>query len=123
MNDTNNAPPVQAARVCAGGSTHYMGALTFRVTAPNGRIGYACADCHRRAQDDHVFRDSVVRCVATGGTLRETEAIFANAGLTMPTTPAGVRALLTGMSRDAARETGTGFDVDAVMQRLARGVE
>jgi hypothetical protein len=71
-----------------------------------GRAAPLCAACTQRAQDSTVFGTVVARCVASGGTLPETEAAFASAGLRLPTTEAEARNVWAELARRYEADTG-----------------
>lgn len=121
MNHTHQSNGGPPAHVCVGCESRDLGPLSALVTAPNGRTGYVCPKCTRRARDSTVFADSVGRCVAIGATVPETDAVFAKAGLRTPTTEPGVRAVLAELAQRFARDTGQKAPpVDVLLVALQR---
>ena len=94
------------------------------VVVAMGRTARLCPACTRRAQDSTVFAQAVARCVAVGTTVHETEGVFAKAGLTMPTTEAGVRGIMAELVRRFEAETGIkappGFGPDKALEWLRK---
>jgi hypothetical protein len=103
--------------ICAGCAIR--GQMAGSVTSKNGHRGYVCAKCVQRSCDDEVFRLTVERCIASGSTKPETEAVFAKLGMEMPTTEPGVRRVVAELIRRFEADTGLpGPSIDDALRAM-----
>lgn len=70
-----------------------------------GRTAYVCPGCSERAANSDIFRHQVESCVRTGVGLVEVRAVFARAGMEIPTT---MQSFIAGVLRGVAPRPAAG---------------